>query len=51
MDPEVDRKVADHVLRMHRYQRPGYEVSFVEDISPFFIFFFRNSSLFFFREI
>lgn len=23
MDPENDRKISDHVLRMHRYRKPG----------------------------
>lgn len=25
MDPEQDRKIANHVLEMHRYVRPGHE--------------------------
>ena len=23
MDPEHDRKISEHVLRMHRYRNPG----------------------------
>ena len=23
MDPEIDKEIADHVLRMHRYRAPG----------------------------
>lgn len=23
MDPESDREIADHVVRMHRYRKPG----------------------------
>ena len=23
MDPELDREIAEHVLRMHRYRNPG----------------------------
>ena len=23
MDPESDRRISDHVLRMHRYRNPG----------------------------
>ena len=26
MDPEQDRRIADHVLRMHRYRNPGEQV-------------------------
>ena len=26
MDPEQDRRIADHVLRMHRYRTPGEQV-------------------------
>ena len=25
MDPTIDRAISNHVIRMHRYQRPGQE--------------------------
>ena len=27
MDPEHDRRISEHVLRMHRYRNPGEQVS------------------------
>ena len=27
MDPDHDRRISDHVLRMHRYRNPGEQVS------------------------
>ena len=26
MDPEQDRRISEHVLRMHRYRNPGEQV-------------------------
>ena len=26
MDPDHDRRISDHVLRMHRYRNPGEQV-------------------------
>lgn len=26
MDPDNDRRISDHVLRMHRYRNPGEQV-------------------------
>ncbi len=27
MDPDHDRRISEHVLRMHRYRNPGEQVS------------------------
>lgn len=32
MDPEQDRRISEHVLRMHRYRNPGEQV-WNEDLS------------------
>ena len=29
MDPDHDRRISDHVLRMHRYRNPGEQVGLV----------------------
>ncbi len=46
MDPERDRKVSEHVLRMHRYRNPGEQdgegvgVASQETAKPLSLFFF-----------
>ena len=30
MDPDHDRRISEHVLRMHRYRNPGEQVSFAK---------------------
>jgi len=40
MDPELDREIADHVLRMHRYRNPGEQDGEGREQRMFLVFYF-----------